>query len=108
VLGTDAISEETVRHCGRATTSSSSWSHDSGVPSVDPEAMAASRASFEGWRSCMVSSVLPSRSSKVTVVMAAAASPPSSLVQTRREHGATSRYLPKNSMVCEARPKTRR
>ena len=38
-------------HRGRVTTSSSSGPTISVVPSVDPEAMAASRASFEGWRS---------------------------------------------------------
>src|SRR5262245_60149159 len=46
----------------------------------------------------MTSSVLPSFSSKVTVVTAPPSSP-SSLVQTSRECGVTSRYLPKNSMV---------
>src|SRR6185312_14015453 len=45
----------------------------------------------------MTSSVLPPFSSKVTVVMGPP-SPPSSLVQTRRECGVTSRYLPKNSI----------
>src|SRR4029453_11259130 len=45
----------------------------------------------------MTSSVLPSLSSNVTVVTCPL-SPPSSLVQTRRECGVTSRYLPKNSM----------
>src|SRR6058998_2634191 len=49
----------------------------------------------------MTSSVLPAFSSKVTVVTAPP-SPPSSLVQTRRECGVTSMYLPKNSMVFEA------
>src|SRR6186713_2997458 len=44
----------------------------------------------------MTSSVLPPFSSKVTVVTGPP-SPPSSLVQTRRECGVTSRYLPKNS-----------
>src|SRR5262244_3068892 len=44
----------------------------------------------------MVSSVLPPFSSKVSVVTGPA-SPPSSLVQTRREGGVTSRYRPKNS-----------
>src|SRR5262249_48105252 len=44
----------------------------------------------------MTSSVLPPFFSKVTVVTAPP-SPPSSLVQTRRECGSTSRYLPKNS-----------
>src|ERR1700733_5587516 len=46
----------------------------------------------------MTSSVLPAFSSKVTVVTAP--SSPSSLVQTRRECGITSRYLPKNTMGC--------
>src|SRR4030095_1489234 len=43
----------------------------------------------------LTSSVLPPCSSKVTVVTGPP-SPPSSLVQTRRECGITSRYLPKN------------
>src|SRR6202034_680959 len=47
----------------------------------------------------MTSSVLPSFSSKVTVVTAPSSL--SSLVQTRREGGATSRYLPKNTIVFE-------
>src|SRR4029079_9024026 len=47
----------------------------------------------------MTSSVLPPFSSKVTVETGPP-SPPSSLVQTRRECGVTSRYLPKNAMVC--------
>src|SRR6476660_5064312 len=46
----------------------------------------------------MMSSVLPSFSSKVTVVTGPP-SPPSSLVQTRRECGVTSRYVPKNAMA---------
>src|SRR5689334_20870386 len=45
----------------------------------------------------MTSSVLPPFSSKVTVVTGPP-SPPSSLVQTRRECGVTSMYLPKNSI----------
>src|SRR6478672_6118120 len=47
----------------------------------------------------MTSNVLPPFSSKVTVVTA----PPSlsSFVQTRRECGVTSRYLPKNAIVFE-------
>src|SRR5262244_2057100 len=49
----------------------------------------------------MTSSVLPPFSSKVTVVTGPP-SPPSSLVQTRREWGITSRYLPKNSSGFEA------
>src|SRR5262249_33853865 len=48
----------------------------------------------------MTSSVLPAFSSKVTVVTCPA-SPPSSLVQTRRECGVTSMYLPKNSIGFE-------
>src|SRR5262245_29079110 len=48
----------------------------------------------------MTSSVLPPRSSKVAVVTAPPSSP-SSLVQTRREWGVTSRYLPKNAMGSE-------
>src|SRR6476469_6732421 len=56
----------------------------------------------------MTSSVLPPLSSKVTVVTGPP-SPPSSLVQTRRECGATSMYLPKNSAGCEASwPNTKR
>src|SRR5215510_778413 len=56
----------------------------------------------------MTSSVLPPFSSKVTVVTGPP-SPPSSLVQTRRECGVTSMYLPKNSSGCEASwPNTRR
>src|SRR5512142_2005548 len=46
----------------------------------------------------MTSSVLPALSSNVTVVTCPL-SPPSSLVQTRRECGVTSTYLPKNSMA---------
>src|SRR5882757_3729455 len=46
----------------------------------------------------MTSSVLPPFSSKVTVVTGPA-SPPSSLVQTRRECGVTSRYVPKNAIA---------
>src|SRR5215470_16340723 len=45
----------------------------------------------------MTSSVLPAFSSRVTVVTAPP-SPPSSLDQTRREYGFTSRYLPKNAI----------
>src|SRR5262245_42881547 len=45
----------------------------------------------------MTRSVLPPFSSKVTVVTAPS-SPPSSLVQTRREFGVTSMYLPKNAI----------
>src|SRR5262245_21254516 len=52
----------------------------------------------------MTSSVWPPFSSKVTVVTGPA-SPPSSLVQTRRECGVTSTYLPKNSSFS---PNTRR
>src|ERR687888_2044447 len=44
----------------------------------------------------MISCVLPPLSSKVTVVTCPA-SPPSSLVHTRRECGVTSRYVPKNA-----------
>src|SRR5215207_1195770 len=46
----------------------------------------------------MTSSVLPLFSSKVTVVTGPA-SPLSSLVQTRREGGVTSRYVPKNAIA---------
>src|SRR4026209_1836085 len=56
----------------------------------------------------MTSSVLPPFSSKVTVVTGPP-SPPSSLVQTRRECGVTSIYLPKNSSGFEASwPNTKR
>src|SRR5262245_14978870 len=57
----------------------------------------------------MTSSVLPPFSSKVTVVMAPPSSP-SSLVQTRREGGVTSMYLPKNAIGVEeaSLPNTRR
>src|ERR671931_1953053 len=56
----------------------------------------------------MTSSVLPPFSSKVTVVTGPP-SPPSSLVQTRRECGVTSRYLPKNSSgVAASWPNTKR
>src|ERR1043166_9263559 len=48
----------------------------------------------------MTSSVLPAFSSNVAVVTAPASSP-SSLVQTRRECGVTSMYLPKNAMGSE-------
>src|SRR5918994_6821230 len=46
----------------------------------------------------ITSSVLPPFSSKVTVVTGPP-SPPSSLVQTRREGGVTSRYVPKNAIA---------
>src|ERR1700723_2761362 len=62
--------------------------------------MAPSRASFEACSSCMTSSVLPPFSSKVTVVTAPSSL--SSLVQTRRECGVTSMYLPKNAIGFEA------
>src|SRR5580704_15059662 len=47
----------------------------------------------------MTTRVSAPRSSKVTVVTAPP-SPPSSFVQTRRECGVTSMYLPKNSIGC--------
>src|SRR6187431_819043 len=47
----------------------------------------------------MTTSVSPPPSSKVTVVMAPP-SPPSSFVQTRRECGVTSMYLPKKAIGC--------
>src|SRR5690349_18812658 len=47
----------------------------------------------------MTTVVAPPRSSKVTVVTAPT-SPASSFVQTRREGGVTSMYLPKNSIGC--------
>ena len=54
-----------------------------------------------------VRSVLPSLSSKVTVVTAPSSL--SSFVQTRREGGSTSRYLPTNAMDAEAScPNSRR
>src|SRR5262245_59255326 len=58
----------------------------------------------------MTSSVLPPLSSKVTVVTAPPSSPSSSsLVQTRRECGVTSMYLPKNAIGFESPwPKTKR
>src|SRR5687767_5345765 len=49
----------------------------------------------------MTSSVLPPFSSNVTVVTGPP-SPPSSLVQTSRECGVTSRYVPKNAMASGA------
>src|SRR5918995_4486199 len=56
----------------------------------------------------MTSSVLSPFSSKVTVVTGPP-SPPSSLVQTRRECGVTSIYLPRNSSGFEASwPNTKR
>src|SRR5258706_774103 len=56
----------------------------------------------------MTSSVLPPLSSKVTVVTGPP-SPPSSLVQTRRECGVTSTYRPKNSSGFETSwPNTKR
>src|SRR5262245_18816126 len=56
----------------------------------------------------MTSTVFPPFSSKVTVVTAPPSSP-SSLVQTRREGGVTSRYLPKTSMnVVVSLPNTSR
>src|SRR5262245_36549272 len=56
----------------------------------------------------MTTSVWPPFSSKVTVVTGPP-SPPSSLVQTRREYGVTSIYLPKNSSGFEASwPNTKR
>src|SRR5438477_7874344 len=56
----------------------------------------------------MTSNVWPAFSSNVTVVTAPPSSP-SSLVQTRREGGVTSMYLPKNSIGFEASlPKTSR
>src|SRR5271170_2928700 len=48
----------------------------------------------------MTSSVLPPCSSKVTVVTAPSSL--SSLVQTRRERGVTSMYLPKNAIGVDA------
>src|SRR3954469_18354682 len=57
---------------------------------------AASSASFDGYVSCRTTSVLPSFSSKVTVVTDPP-SPPSSLVHERRECGFTSTYVPKNA-----------
>src|SRR5207237_1048058 len=88
--------------------SSSSCSNCSSKQLVLPEAMASSRASFEGYRSRRTSNVPPFLSSKVIVVTAPASSP-SSLVQTSRECGVTSRYLPKKVQVLEAScPNSRR
>src|SRR6185295_763202 len=87
----------------RLARSSSSWSSASGSAPVDPE----SSASFEGYRSCTTNNVLPAFSSKVTVVTVLPLSP-SSLVQTRREYGVTSRYVPKNSIVESSWRNTRR
>src|SRR5687768_10415302 len=81
----------------RVRRSSSSCANVSTIASAAP-VPAASRASFEGWSSCMTNSVLPPLSSKVTVVTGPS-SPPSSLVQTRREGGVTSRYVPKNAIA---------
>src|SRR4029077_15675187 len=80
----------------RVTRSSSSCANVSPIASAAP-VPAASRASFGGWSSCRTRSVLPPFSSKVTVVTGPP-SPPSSLVQTRREGGVTSRYVPKNAI----------
>src|ERR1700753_1079434 len=57
----------------------------------------------------MTTRVSPPLSSKVTVVTAPP-SPPSSFVQTSREGGVTSMYLPKNAIGCseEARLNTKR
>src|SRR4026208_533755 len=79
----------------RVTRSSSSCANVSTVASAAP-VPAASRASFEGYSSCMTSSVLPPLPPKVTVLRRPSA-PPSSLVQARREWGVTSRYVPKNA-----------
>src|SRR5277367_285989 len=54
----------------------------------------------------MTSSVLPPFSSKVTMVTAPSSL--SSLVQTRRECGVTSTYLPKNAMVEAPWPSSKR
>ena len=43
-----AWSRWTVRQVGGVARNSSSWPSCAGMPSVDPDAMAASRASFEG------------------------------------------------------------
>src|SRR5207344_1363898 len=75
------------------------------VASADP-VPAASRASFEGYSSCMTSNVLPSFSSKVTVVTEPSSL--SSLVQTRRECGVTSLYVPKNADCESASANTKR
>src|SRR3954465_4149994 len=81
----------------RVTRSSSSCSNVSLHPPVLPDAIPSSKASSEGYRSCMTTSVSAPRSSNVTVVTVPL-SPPSSFVQTRRECGVTSLYLPKNAM----------
>src|SRR5690606_9030116 len=84
----------------RVTRSSSNCSNCSAAAPVPvlPEAMASSRACLEGYSSVRTSSVLPSFSSKVTVVTGP--SSPSSFVQTMREGGVTSMYLPKNAIGC--------
>src|SRR5262249_60065065 len=61
------------------------------------DATASSRASFDGYRSWTTSRVRPWSSSKVAVVTTVPPSP-SSLVQTRRAGGVTSRYRPKNAI----------
>src|SRR5499433_390739 len=55
----------------------------------------------------MTTRVSALRSSKVTVVTGPL-SPPSSLVQTRRECGVTSMYLPKNAIGSGSWPNTKR
>lgn len=79
------------------TTSSSNWSSDSGIPSVLPEAMASSSAAFDGYRLCTITSVWLPFSFQGHRGDGASSSP-SSLVQTRRVGGVTSRYRPKNSI----------
>src|SRR5262249_45993724 len=61
------------------------------------DATASSRASFDGYRSWTTSRVRPWSSSKVAVVTTVPPSP-SSLVQTSRAGGVTSRYRPKNAI----------
>src|SRR5690348_14875569 len=88
--------------------SSSSCPNVSCVASCAP-VPAASSASFVGYSSLMTSSVLPSRSSNVTVVTDDPSSPLSSFVQTMRLLGTTSTYLPKNAIVfAGSSPNTRR
>src|SRR5687768_5502690 len=95
-------------------TASAGWeSSSSSCPNVSCVAScapvpASSSASFVGYSSLMTSSVLPSRSSNVTVVTDPA-SPLSSFVQTMRLSGTTSRYLPKNAIgFAGSSPNTRR
>src|SRR5262249_25160473 len=79
-----------------STSSSSNCPNVSCIASAAPPPSASS-ASLEGKSSLTTSNVLPSASVRVTVVTEPF-SPPSSFVQTMRDGGVTSRYLPKKSM----------